>query len=121
MCICIMDSLNHGALRFKAWPHAHVSMQPDAPRRASLREGGVSSDWHSIDVENRNGEVVIINGERIRMKPAIDTEPTQRERHPPGCYLVHSPSTNVVQPRRLLAFAGLDGRVTMGRDVLQVR
>ncbi len=55
------------------------------PRRASLRQRGVAADGSMIDEERRNGELVIINGERIRLAPgqAIEDLPP-RERHPAG-------------------------------------
>ena len=62
-----------------------VCVQADVPRRASLRQRGVAADGSMIDEERRNGELVIINGERIRLAPgqAIEDLPP-RERHPQG-------------------------------------
>ena len=59
--------------------------QADVPRRASLRQRGVAADGSSVGEERRNGELVIINGERIRLAPgqAVEDLPP-RERHPPG-------------------------------------
>ena len=58
------------------------------PRRASLRQRGVAADGSSIDEERRNGELVIINGERIRMAPGQTVEDLPpRERHPKGALI----------------------------------
>ena len=65
-------------------------LQPEVdpgPRRASLRQLGVSADGTSIDAEKRNGEIVIINGERIRMMPNDFIEAGPKERHPKGAVL----------------------------------
>ena len=55
------------------------------PRRASLRQRGVAADGSMVGEERRNGELVIINGERIRLAPGQATEDLPpRERHPAG-------------------------------------
>ena len=55
------------------------------PRRASLRQRGVAADGSMVGEERRNGELVVINGERIRLAPgqAMEDLPP-RERHPAG-------------------------------------
>lgn len=60
--------------------------EPPGPRRASLRQQGIASNGSKIEHERRNGEVVVVNGERIRYGAGADegAAPEPVERHPKG-------------------------------------
>lgn len=60
--------------------------QERGPRRISLRQQGVAADGSSIDAEKRNGDIVIINGERIRVANIPTDTVLPRDRHPKGTH-----------------------------------